>query len=123
MFVKYAQGFVVMPGGFGTLDELFEVLTLVQTKKITPVPIILIGKEFWEGLKTWIVEVMLDRHHNINAEDLNLFHITDDVDEVSPEVFSVKLSEDHQSVLQRESGGTFSELCTVICVLMKVYKG
>lgn len=82
MFVKYAQGFVVMPGGFGTLDELFEVLTLVQTKKITPVPIILVGKEFWEGLKNWIVEVMLERHHNINAEDLNLFHITDDPDEV-----------------------------------------
>ncbi|MCA0234745.1 MAG: TIGR00730 family Rossman fold protein [Bacteroidetes bacterium] len=82
MFVKYAQGFVVMPGGFGTLDELFEVLTLVQTKKITPVPIILVGREFWEGLKNWIVEVMLERHHNINAEDLNLFHITDDPDEV-----------------------------------------
>ncbi len=82
MFVKYAQGFVVMPGGFGTLDELFEVLTLVQTKKITPVPIILMGVEFWEGLKNWIVQVMLERHHNINAEDLNLFHITDDVDEV-----------------------------------------
>ena len=82
MFVKYAQGFVVMPGGFGTLDELFEVMTLVQTKKITPVPIILIGREFWEGLRNWIVEVMLERHHNINAEDLNLFHITDDPDEV-----------------------------------------
>lgn len=82
MFVKYAQGFVVMPGGFGTLDELFEVLTLVQTKKITPVPIILMGVEFWEGLKNWIVQVMLERHHNINADDLNLFHITDDVDEV-----------------------------------------
>lgn len=84
MFVKYAQGFVVMPGGFGTLDELFEVLTLVQTKKITPVPIVLIGKEFWEGLRNWIVEVMLERHNNINKEDLNLFLITDDPDEVAP---------------------------------------
>ncbi len=84
MFVKYAQGFVVMPGGFGTLDELFEVLTLVQTKKITPVPIVLIGKEFWEGLRAWIVEVMLERHHNINKEDLNLFLVTDDADEVAP---------------------------------------
>lgn len=84
MFVKYAQGFVVMPGGFGTLDELFEVLTLVQTKKITPVPIVLIGKEFWEGLRDWIVEVMLERHHNINKEDLNLFLITDNPDEVAP---------------------------------------
>jgi len=82
MFVKYAQGFVVMPGGFGTLDELFEVLTLVQTKTITPVPIILVGTEFWAGLKDWIVEVMLKRHQNISPEDLDLFHITDDVEEV-----------------------------------------
>lgn len=82
MFVKYAQGFVVMPGGFGTLDELFEVLTLVQTKKITPLPIVLMGTEFWTGLKDWIIEVMLLRHHNIHEEDLNLFHITDDPEEV-----------------------------------------
>jgi uncharacterized protein (TIGR00730 family) len=81
LFVKYAQGFVVMPGGFGTLDEIFEVLTLVQTKKITPVPIVLMGTEFWEGLRQWIVDVMLERHHNINAVDLNLFHITDDPEE------------------------------------------
>lgn len=83
MFVKYAQGFVVMPGGFGTLDEMFEVLTLVQTKKISPVPIVLIGKEFWEGLKNWIVEILLGRHQNINAEDLDLFLITDDPEEVA----------------------------------------
>ncbi len=83
MFVKYAQGFVVMPGGFGTLDEIFEVLTLVQTKKIQRVPIVLVGKEFWEGLLHWIKEVMLERHHNINADDLNLFHVTDDPDEVA----------------------------------------
>lgn len=82
MFVKYAQGFVVMPGGFGTLDELFEVLTLVQTNKITPVPIVLMGTEFWEGLKSWIVNVMLESHHNINEKDLELFHITDDIEEV-----------------------------------------
>jgi uncharacterized protein (TIGR00730 family) len=82
MFVKYAQGFVVMPGGFGTLDELFEVLTLIQTKRITRVPVILVGKEFWEGLRHWIVECMLERHHNIHADDLNLFHTTDDPEEV-----------------------------------------
>ena len=81
MFVKYAQGFVVMPGGFGTLDELFEVLTLVQTNKITPVPIVLMGKEFWEGLRDWIVEIMLKRHHNISEKDLDLFLVTDDPDE------------------------------------------
>lgn len=82
MFVKYAQAFVAMPGGFGTLDEIFEVLTLVQTHKITPVPIVLFGSEFWQGLRDWIVQVMLERHANINAGDLNLFHITDDVEEV-----------------------------------------
>ena len=82
MFVKYAQAFVVMPGGFGTMDELFEVLTLVQTNKITPVPIILVGKDYWSGLRDWIVNVMLERYHNVNAEDLNLFHITDSEDEV-----------------------------------------
>ena len=71
-----------MPGGFGTMDELFEVLTLVQTNKITPVPIILVGKDYWSGLRDWIVNVMLERYHNVNAEDLNLFHITDSEDEV-----------------------------------------
>jgi uncharacterized protein (TIGR00730 family) len=81
MFVKYAQAFVVMPGGFGTLDELFEVLTLVQTKKITRVPIILVGKEFWSGLSNWITEVMVERHHTVSPEDLQLFHITDDPEE------------------------------------------
>ncbi|MFN0215791.1 MAG: TIGR00730 family Rossman fold protein [Saprospiraceae bacterium] len=81
MFVKYAQAFVVMPGGFGTLDELFEVLTLVQTKTITPMPIVLMGVEFWGGLKNWIVEIMLERHHNIHKDDLDLFLVTDDPEE------------------------------------------
>ena len=78
MFVKYAQAFVVLPGGFGTLDELFEVLTLIQTKKITRVPVILIGTSFWNGLKSWIEETMLGKENNINASDLDLFTITDD---------------------------------------------
>ncbi len=82
MFVKYAQGFVVMPGGFGTLDEMFEVLTLIQTKKIAAVPIVLVGKEFWEGLRNWIEEIMLHRHHNISPADMNLFHIVDEADDV-----------------------------------------
>lgn len=82
MFVKYAQAFVVMPGGFGTLDELFEVMTLVQTKKITRVPIVLVGVEFWSGLRSWIEEIMLERHHTISPEDMNLFHVTDDPAEV-----------------------------------------
>lgn len=83
MFVKYAQGFVVLPGGFGTMDELFEVLTLIQTKKISRVPIILVGKSFWAGLKDWITEVMLEREHNINPEDLDYIPVTDSPDEVA----------------------------------------
>lgn len=82
MFVKYAQGFVVLPGGFGTLDEAFEVLTLMQTKKITPVPVILVGSSFWSGLKEWIIEVMLEKENNINREDLELIPIMDDPDDV-----------------------------------------
>lgn len=82
MFVKYAQAFVALPGGFGTLDELFEVMTLIQTHKITRVPIILVGSEYWTGLKGWITEVMLGQHSNINPDDLNLMPITDDVEEV-----------------------------------------
>jgi uncharacterized protein (TIGR00730 family) len=82
MFVKYAQGFVVLPGGFGTLDEAFEVLTLIQTKKISRVPLILVGSEFWSGLKKWIVEVMLEKEKNINEVDLDLIPIMDDPDEI-----------------------------------------
>ncbi len=82
MFVKYAQGFVVLPGGFGTMDEAFEVLTLIQTKKISPVPVILVGSSFWSGLKEWIIDVMLERENNINRADLDLLPIMDDPDDV-----------------------------------------
>jgi len=82
MFVKYAQAFVVCPGGFGTLDELFEVLTLIQTKKISPVPVILVGISYWAGLKDWIIEMMLNEENNISEKDLDLFSITDSPDEV-----------------------------------------
>lgn len=82
LFVKYAQAFVVLPGGFGTLDELFEVLTLVQTQKITKVPIILVGADFWKGLKTWMIDVMLEKEGNISPSDLDLIPITDDPYEV-----------------------------------------
>lgn len=78
LFVKYAQAVIVLPGGFGTLDELFEVLTLIQTQKITRVPIILMGSDFWKGLKDWIVEVMLEKEKNISPEDMDLMQITDD---------------------------------------------
>jgi uncharacterized protein (TIGR00730 family) len=80
MFVKYAQGFVILPGGFGTMDEMFEVLTLIQTKKISAVPIVLIGSSYWSGLFDWIKETMLKTEGNINAKDLELFSITDDAE-------------------------------------------
>ncbi len=82
MFVKYAQGFVAMPGGFGTLDELFEAITLIQTKKIGKFPIILVGSEFWEGLLEWIMKTLLNKHNNISEKDLDLFKIVDSADEV-----------------------------------------
>ncbi|MBL4706231.1 MAG: TIGR00730 family Rossman fold protein [Flavobacteriales bacterium] len=77
MFVKYAQGFIVLPGGFGTLDELFEAITLIQTKKIGQFPIILIGHTYWEGLMKWITEVMLGEENNISIKDLDLIKIVD----------------------------------------------
>ena len=82
MFVKYAQGFVVMPGGFGTLDELFEAITLIQTKKVTAFPIILVGSEFWGGMLEWVKKVILDQFNNISPEDLSLMHLVDTPDEV-----------------------------------------
>jgi uncharacterized protein (TIGR00730 family) len=77
MFIKYSQGFIVMPGGMGTLDELFEAITLIQTKKIGRFPIVLVGRSYWEGLMDWIKDVMLGEEHNINPEDLNLINIVD----------------------------------------------
>ena len=82
MFVKYSQGFVVMPGGFGTLDELFEAITLIQTKKIGKFPIILVGSEFWSGLLEWIKSVIIEKYHNANPEDMNLIKVVDTEDEV-----------------------------------------
>ena len=81
MFVKYAQAFVVMPGGFGTMDELFEALTLVQTGKVTSFPVILFGTSYWSGLLEWLRTTMLP-DHKINEADLDLVHVTDDVDEI-----------------------------------------
>ncbi|CAH8286405.1 hypothetical protein EV196_106277 [Mariniflexile fucanivorans] len=82
MFVKYSQGFVVMPGGFGTLDELFEAITLIQTHKIERFPIILVGTKFWEGLLGWIKSTLLESFGNISAKDLDLIHLVDNEDEV-----------------------------------------
>ncbi|WOD43459.1 TIGR00730 family Rossman fold protein [Hwangdonia lutea] len=82
MFVKYSQGFVVMPGGFGTLDELFEAITLIQTHKIEKFPIILVSTEFWEGILTWVKTTLLDKFENISAEDLDLIHLVDTEEEI-----------------------------------------
>ncbi|MDN3706423.1 TIGR00730 family Rossman fold protein [Myroides ceti] len=82
MFVKYSQGFIVMPGGFGTLDELFEAITLIQTKKIGKFPIILVGSEFWSGLFEWVQKVLLEKYSNISEHDMNLIKIVDSSDEV-----------------------------------------
>jgi uncharacterized protein (TIGR00730 family) len=81
MFIKFAQGFVVLPGGFGTFDELFEALTLIQTEKIGKFPIVLVGKNYWEGLVTWVKNVMLDEEKNISMEDMELFTVVDTADE------------------------------------------
>ncbi|MDX1463544.1 MAG: LOG family protein, partial [Marinirhabdus sp.] len=82
MFVKYSQGFVVMPGGFGTLDEFFEALTLIQTHKIDKFPLILVGTEFWTGLWDWVTTTLLHANNNISEGDLELVHIVDTEDEV-----------------------------------------
>jgi len=81
MFIKYAQGFIVLPGGFGTLDEMFEALTLIQTEKSGKFPVILIGKSFWSGLVDWIKEVLLAEENNISPEDLDLIQIVDTAEE------------------------------------------
>ena len=81
MFVRYSQGFIVMPGGFGTLDELFEALTLIQTEKIGTFPIVLVGRSFWAGLVDWIKKTLLHEAGNISPHDLDLFHLVDTADE------------------------------------------
>jgi len=82
MFFKYSQGYIIMPGGFGTVDELFEVLTLIQTGKTPKLPVVLIGKEFWTPLVNWIKNTLLKNKY-IGKEDLNLFSITDDPKEAA----------------------------------------
>jgi uncharacterized protein (TIGR00730 family) len=86
MFMKYAQGFVVLPGGFGTFDELFEALTLIQTEKIGRFPIILVGSEYWSGLIKWIKESMLEHEGNIAEKDLELFVLVDTAQEAADHI-------------------------------------
>jgi uncharacterized protein (TIGR00730 family) len=87
MFLKYAQAYIIMPGGFGTLDELFETITLIQTQRIRKVPVILVDSGFWEGLLAWVKDVFL-KEKVISPKDLDLFHVLDDTDAI------VKLVED-----------------------------
>lgn len=81
MFMKYAQGFIVLPGGFGTFDELFEAMTLIQTRKIGRFPIVLVGHKFWDGLVQWIKSAMLESEHNISKEDMDLFSVVETAEE------------------------------------------
>jgi uncharacterized protein (TIGR00730 family) len=97
MFVKYAQGFVVLPGGFGTLDELLEALTLLQTKKVTTFPVVLLDRGYWSGLVDWMRGTLLDRG-SISAPDLDLFALTDDVTEA---VETIKRGQRAPSVAKR----------------------
>ncbi len=85
MFVKYSQGFVVMPGGFGTLDELFEALTLIQTKKIDKFPVVLVGKEYWSGLIDWITNTLM-KNGLIGNDDLGILSIVDSPEEAVKEI-------------------------------------
>jgi len=94
MFVKYAQGFIVMPGGFGTLDEFFEAITLIQTKKIHKFPVVLMGSEYWSGILDWIKTTMLE-HGMISKSDLNLFSVTDDPKEAVDIVKKFYKKEEH----------------------------
>ncbi|OAQ38199.1 TIGR00730 family Rossman fold protein [Pedobacter psychrophilus] len=87
MFMKYSQGYIGLPGGFGTMDELFEALTLIQTGKIARFPIVLVGISYWSGLIDWIKNSMLETEHNINPEDLNLFRLVDTAEEAAEHIF------------------------------------
>ena len=80
MFMRYSQGYVVLPGGFGTLDELFEAITLIQTDKLVDFPVVLISRDYWGGLIDWIKDKML-KEGKISAEDLNIFHLVDTAEE------------------------------------------
>ena len=94
MLVKYAQAFIVLPGGFGTLDEMFEAMTLIQTKKIHPFPVILMGKDFWKGMLDWIKHTMLDEGM-ISAHDPDRFSLTDDPKEAVAIVKKFYKKEEH----------------------------
>jgi uncharacterized protein (TIGR00730 family) len=88
MFTKYSQGFIVLPGGFGTLDEFFEALTLIQTEKIGRFPVILVGKKFWQGLLDWMAETLRDQEETIGPNDMELFSVVDTAEEAVEKINS-----------------------------------
>jgi uncharacterized protein (TIGR00730 family) len=102
MFVKYAQAFVILPGGFGTLDEMFEALTLVQTHKVTRFPVILYGTEYWQGLIDWIRESVLGAG-KLGEPDLELFSVTDDIDEIVARIVASAESRSEQAAAENRA--------------------
>jgi uncharacterized protein (TIGR00730 family) len=101
MFVKYAQGFIVLPGGFGTFDELFEALTLVQTRKVTSFPIVLVGTSYWSGLVDWVRDTVL-AEGKVSPPDVDMLRLTDDVDEA----VAIMVAARDQRLDDRPGGGT-----------------
>jgi uncharacterized protein (TIGR00730 family) len=87
MFMKYSQGFIILPGGFGTMDESFEAITLIQTGKIARFPIVFVGVDYWKGLFEWVESKMLNDEHNINPDDLNLYRVVDTPEEAVDHIF------------------------------------
>jgi uncharacterized protein (TIGR00730 family) len=102
MFVKYAEAFVIMPGGFGTLDEMFEALTLVQTQKVTRFPVILFGTKYWSGLIEWLRTSVLSEG-KVNPVDLDLLHLSDDVDDIVQMIASGANGRSQQATTEQES--------------------
>lgn len=114
MFVKYAQAIVCMPGGFGTLDEFFEAMTLVQTHKAPKFPIVCIGKDYWSGLVDWISDIMLKKYHSIDEKDMALFHVTDDVDEAVGFIVKNLRAEVRRTTRLRHSNGEFNNVVELV---------
>jgi uncharacterized protein (TIGR00730 family) len=107
MFIKYSHAFICFPGGFGTMDELFEALTLIQTRKLDPFPVVLFGSDFWTGLVDWLRTTMAERFTTIRATDLDFFHITDSIDEA---VNFISTCEDGRCWTKAEGQGTFADI-------------
>ena len=101
MFVKYACGFIIFPGGFGTMDEFFESMTLIQTLKIDPFPVVCVGHDYWDGLVTWLKKTMLGKYGCISPQDLDLFSVTDSVEEA---VKTVTLCYEQKKAMARNKG-------------------